>query len=76
MNSAWVFFHYYFLIRKEKKKKGRGGGKVPRIERKRKKKKKGEKSTGYEHSADTENYYAQKQERDVYSHTTTHWLIS
>lgn len=41
-------------------------------DRKEKGKKKKDKSTGYEHSADTENYYAQKQERDVYSHTTTH----
>lgn len=48
-----------------------GRGEESPQDRKEKKKKK-EKSTGYEHSADTENYYAQKQERDVYSHTTTH----
>lgn len=48
-----------------------GRGRKSPQDRKEKKKKK-EKSTGYEHSADTENYYAQKQERDVYSHTTTH----
>lgn len=51
-------------------KKKCGGGDIHRIERKREKKK--DKSTGYEHSADTENYYTQKQERDVYSHTITH----
>lgn len=72
MNSVLI----YFYIRKKgvSLKKRCGGGEVCKIERKREKKK--AKSTGYEHSADTENYYAQKQERDVYSHTTTHWLIS
>lgn len=58
-------FFFFFILEKEshlKKKKRRKG----------EQKKKKEKSTGYERSADTENYYAQKQERDVYSHTTTH----
>lgn len=56
---------------KGKKKKRQRGRKSPQ-DRKEKEKNKKEKSTGYEHSADTENYYAQKQERDVCSHTTTH----